>query len=717
MLCNICREGLEGIWDPNRTKRLGKLRDFPEILDFQFQDIEQLDGVDLLEVENYVFGHHESYDSLLQSKEQGCVACNTFGESNDADDLNPAFADLGYYSVFCIGLERRDFYTRPLMLIYTGDPIEELPVELIPHDKKDFMNSALSTSTGSPETWTLVQNWLDECLSKHEACRTRSMNSKGSSSFCPTRLLELQTPPPLPIPPHLRSHKWPNLASTSFRLVDNTQYPTNVKYVTLSHCWGPGPAHKKLRLIKSTESKLRKGMPVSVLPRTFRDAFEIVSRLGVRYLWIDRLCIVQDSASDWAAEAGTMQGVYRGGFVNIAALGAGDDEYGCFVERDPKTVGPGLVNLRPKDRLPLYYRHPDEATRGWKTTFSSGPLVGRAWVLQERLLAARNLYFGRSQVFWECCTNTCCETMPTGPLVKARSLARGSSHDSRSSEEMKGDLFAWKSLIDVENTGGNSRNDPLANLMEEWSSTVNIYSACSLTFTNDKLVAVSGLADDMRSKLKALNPDYSDYIAGMWRVSLPHCLMWTVKGPSERPTPYRAPSWSWASVKGVITLPGRNTHDCLVSVDTVEIINKGEGVTGQVIDGLITLRGPLCVARGAHRSKTSSSLYNRHIARELHHFDTDAPLDLPFDLLDIQFDASDDQYDEVTILPFWSWSRPSPPMDSIHGLALVRCRGSRSSYRRVGCVTMTVYFDEEEERDDCVARFLKDCPVQIIEVV
>ncbi|KAI5923474.1 HET-domain-containing protein [Camillea tinctor] len=719
MLCNVCREGLEGIWDPDRTKRLGKLEDFSEIIDIQFQDPEEIDNVTLLEVENYVFGHHTSYDSLLRSKRQGCVACNTFGESNDADDLNLTFAAFGYYSVFCIGLERKDLYPRPLMLIYTGDPIEEIPIEMIPHDTKDFMNSALSTSTASPETWTLVQNWLNECLSKHEACHARFMRlgPKDGSLFCPTRLLELQTPPPLPIPPHLRSNKWPELTSTYFRLVDNTQYPANVKYVTLSHCWGPGPAHEKLRLIKSTESKLRKGMPVSDLPRTFRDAFEIVSRLGVRYLWIDRLCIVQDSAADWAAEAGTMKGVYRGGFLNIAALGAADDEFGCFVERDPKIVGPGLVNLRPKDRLPMYYRHPDEATKGWKTAFSSGPLIGRAWVLQERLLATRNLYFGRSQVFWECCSNTCCETLPTGPLVKTHALAKDTEAGSKYSKVMEGLYSAWKSLIDVENTAGGPSSDPLVSLMGEWSKTVNIYSSCHLSFTDDKLIAVSGLAEDMRSKLKVLNPDYGDYIAGMWRVSLPRCLMWTVMGPSERPTPYRAPSWSWASVKGVISFPKINTGDCLVSVDTVEIINKGDGVTGQVIGGLITLRGPLCISRGARRSRTSSSLYNRHIARQLHHLDTDELLDLPFNSIDIHFDASDDQYDEVTLLLFWSWSSPMPVMDTIHGLALVRSGGSRSSYLRVGCVKITVYFDEEDERDDCVSRFLKDCSVQTIEVV
>ncbi|KAI1503424.1 HET-domain-containing protein [Biscogniauxia marginata] len=719
MLCNVCREGLQGIWDPEKTKRVGQLRDFLEILEFQ-----QLDGISLLEVENYVFGHHTSYDSLLRSKQQGCVACATFGEANDADDVNATFAELGYYSVFCISLERRDMYTLPLMLVYSGETLEEFPIEFVAHDKNDAINSALATSTASSETWALVQNWLDQCLSNHEACHSRASplspgdcSSPSSSSFTPTRLLELQTSPPLPIPAHLRSHKRSKNAPSSFRLVDRTQYPTNLKYITLSHCWGPGPAHTKLRLTMDTESKLRRGLPVSVLPRTFRDAFEIVSRFRVRYLWIDRLCIVQDSAADWAAEAGTMQGVYRGGFLNIAALGAADDEAGCFAERDPALAGPGVVNLSPKGKPPSYYRHPDEASTGWKTSFASGPLIGRAWVLQERLLAVRNLYFGRNQVFWECCTNTCCETMPAGPLVEARAGALDNQARADSSKATKGDLFAWKALIDVMNSGGKPSSGTLDNLLGEWSGIVNIYSTCGLTFTSDKLVAVSGLADDMRAKLKALGPGCSDYIAGIWRVSLPHCLMWTVKGPSERPAPYRAPSWSWASVKGVITLPAASSQDCLVNVVSVDILNKGDGVTGQVIGGSITMKGPLCVARGVRPSKTKSSLYNCHVACYLHHPDTFEPYDLPFDSVDIRFDDSNDQYDELTILPFWCRRTPSPPMESVHGLALVQVGGSRSSYRRVGLVSIIVYHDPEAEKDESCTRFLKECPMKTVEVI
>lgn len=94
------------------------------------------DESNLQEPERYVFGHHVDYDSLLRSKQLGCVSCQEFGYDNDRDDVNPTFEKLGYYSVFCIDL------SQPTLLVYSGDLIEEFFHEMVAHDGKRPRNIA-----------------------------------------------------------------------------------------------------------------------------------------------------------------------------------------------------------------------------------------------------------------------------------------------------------------------------------------------------------------------------------------------------------------------------------------------------------------------------------------------------------------------------------------------------------------------------------------------
>lgn len=473
------------------------------------------------------------------------------------------------------------------------------------------------------------------------------------------------------------------------------------RYVTLSHCWGPEPPSKKLQLLTSTVSTLRDGLPVATLPRTFRDAFEITERLHVRYIWIDRLCIIQDSAEDWRAESATMQTVYRNGFLNIAALGAANDQDGCFSERDPAKVGPTIVNLSPDHSLPSHYRHAEEP-KTWVNDFRHEPLITRAWVLQERVLAARNLYFGRNQVFWECCTTTCCETIPAGPLLASTSRTDSGLDAAGAS---KAGRYPWKRLINVTFSSVRSDYGYLHNLLSEWAAAVEAYCACSLTFPSDKLVALSGLAGHMGNILRELDPEYDAYLAGIWRLTMPDSLLWKVKGPTmTRPSGYRAPSWSWASVDGPVEFPAGNSSKLckLVDVLGVETCPRGENMVAGVSGGKILLRGPTCVAKGldVNVKELANPLLNVRRIGSIHRHSRDTPINasitgwVKFDSLD------DDQYDEVFIVPFWS--RTILHLDRIdsEGLALVPVDESLSQYRRVGHVKIYIDVDTEDEEED-----------------
>lgn len=101
---------------------------------------------------------------------------------------------------------------------------------------------------------------------------------------------------------------------------------------TLSHCWGPS---QPLKLLTSNIESMRQEIPIASLPRTFQHAVIVASHLGLEYLWIDSLCIIQDSTQDWLQELGLMEDVYTNSICNIAASHSSDGHGGLFRKRNP----------------------------------------------------------------------------------------------------------------------------------------------------------------------------------------------------------------------------------------------------------------------------------------------------------------------------------------------------------------------------------------------
>lgn len=178
--------------------------------------------------------------------------------------------------------------------------------------------------------------WLSACMKSHTAC-----DALGTSgSFVPRRVLKID-----------RIGQ-----NISFKLVDGIECAGESAYMTLSYCWGSRPAAQTYRLLKSTVQAMRRQQPVAILPKTIRDAISITSLFQVRYLWVDRLCIFQDSAEDFQREASTMADVYKNAVLTIAALGAQDADEGCFFERNPRYVAPTPVQIQhDRDGSPTPY--------------------------------------------------------------------------------------------------------------------------------------------------------------------------------------------------------------------------------------------------------------------------------------------------------------------------------------------------------------------------
>jgi hypothetical protein len=95
------------------------------------------------------------------------------------------------------------------------------------------------------------------------------------------------------------------------------------KHVALSHCWGP-PAHRPLMTTQASLARHFTSAPWDELPRLYQDAMIATRRLGLEYIWIDSLCIIQDSHNDWLSESHLMGQVYQYAHLTIIASHAAD---------------------------------------------------------------------------------------------------------------------------------------------------------------------------------------------------------------------------------------------------------------------------------------------------------------------------------------------------------------------------------------------------------
>ncbi len=287
-----------------------------------------------------------------------------------------------------------------------------------------YFESKISPATDSESSMAQVAKWFKTCCEEHESCKPET-----STSFVPSRLLEISGS---------------DESTMKIRLRERPILPVEVRYATLSHCWGSVmPFKLKHELLKSCLN----GISLDEISRVFRDAIRVAWRLGIQYIWIDSLCtaqhslrvwvsmltmlgIIQDSLEDWTAESVQMGSIYQHGVLNIAATGFSDGTNGLFVQRDPGLLAPISFSLgtdhlshgnagedkeqRYKALKPGNYYLVD--TGVWKDGVDDSPLCGRGWVTQERALSVRTIHFGKEQLFWECLCENASEVLPKGTL-------------------------------------------------------------------------------------------------------------------------------------------------------------------------------------------------------------------------------------------------------------------------------------------------------------
>jgi hypothetical protein len=176
------------------------------------------------------------------------------------------------------------------------------------------------------------------------------------------------------------------------------------RYIALSHRWGDPQKHPPFSTTRSNIFEFRKSIVFEWLPKTFQDAVRVTRELGVSFLWIDSLCIVQDDEDDWDDQSKLMADVFTFAYCTIAASCARGSSDGFLKSRSSRNI----VAVPTKSGETYYVC---QAIDNFCRDVEEGRLNHRGWVLQERALSHRTIYFTETQIYWECGDGVHCETL------------------------------------------------------------------------------------------------------------------------------------------------------------------------------------------------------------------------------------------------------------------------------------------------------------------
>lgn len=496
-----------------------------------------------------------------------------------------------------------------------------------------------------------------------------------------------------------------SVSENSLKLVQTTAWETMPRYATLSYCWGKATS---INLKKDNLDFLLTSIPADGLPKTIRDAIQVARTLNIPYIWIDALCIMQDDLDDWLQEAAKMHSVYGGSYLNMAAASAIDANQGLH-HKLPYYNGGFSTKTRAATSKAHDLRNFYSINVATEV-LQDIHLATRAWTLQERLLPTRTLYFGDTGLSWECVCAFRSEFLPQGiPNLEYSRLLR-------------------------------HRDQPW-----EWLDIVQNFSKAQLTNGHDRLPALSGIA----SRQHEVTGAKSKYLAGLWSDSLYEQLTWNLRDNKSalkpRP-PWRAPTWSWASVDGEaswrpIGVPGKVVYH--VKIRDAWTTISGHDQFGLVSAGQLTIACS-AIIRGALETSTDDWCKRLSPGHE-HAFLDNAPypFHIDFDCLE---DASTQSDKTVYFVPIYSGptgaqidkgsfaiggesqSRyvaseaddgPGGWIDqfAVHGLVLRSTGDKKGCFSRIGFFTYNNAGRGRDTEYPSMMRLLKGCDTAVAETV
>ncbi|EEU46705.1 uncharacterized protein NECHADRAFT_77345 [Fusarium vanettenii 77-13-4] len=313
----------------------------------------------------------------------------------------------------------------------------------------------------------------------------------------------------------------------------------------------PGGGSDLLKTTIGSYGNFQDNIPAGGLCETIRQAARITYAIGVAYMWIDSLCIVQDDAEDWARESPKMVGhpyshpssclsflqrdVYANAYLTISASAQGRN--GCYPHKLTDSRHAKIIQGKNKMRL---IPQPSDAAH-WNML--NEPLQSRGWTLQERLLSHRVLYCSKLDYYW-----LCRETQECAAHSFASAFFNCTGIDPHE-DILAGFLYDLPLLLPAS-------AQPIQALVL-WYKMLLDYSVRLLTEPSDKLPAIEGITQRFKMWIK------SDCLHGLWKSDLAYGLMWRRHWASFTQNRYdssdynrlvrgRVPSWSWANTDGYL---------------------------------------------------------------------------------------------------------------------------------------------------------------------
>lgn len=358
--------------------------------------------------------------------------------------------------------------------------------------------------------------WLEDCVVNHPGCRVKKRRLHdallGETVPLPSRVIDVGPS-------------------------DGSQYPRLLEthgmrgtYLTLSHCWGTAGVMART-LTENLEARKRR-IDIASLSANLRDAIITTRRLGFRYVWIDSLCIIQNSTSDWEVESSKMAQIYNHATLTISASRASSSDAGFL--KDSDEASGFVIMIHPRNFGQYYFGKTSPESSSFLSDVERGPLNTRGWTLQERILSRRSIFFGQDQIHWECQTARCSQSTQMEP---------------QEFSGRTGGVSSLKSVLDLKY--GSSGSVDQEETLKLWYEMLSLFVKRDLSFPDDKLPALSGIVSIFDKALSGT--ETSSYQAGLWKQDVERGLMWMVPSQMKK----RIPSWSWSSVDSRVWLMRR----------------------------------------------------------------------------------------------------------------------------------------------------------------
>lgn len=538
-----------------------------------------------------------------------------------------------------------------------------------------------------------IRKWADVCSSSHPECSTISRLAERSQQSYPGRMLSISRQE------NQKLH---------VRVISGEFISQGERYVTLSHCWGNS---RHLRLLKSNYDQFCNEIPLEDIPRTFMDAIIFVEKLGLSYLWIDALCIIQDSEGDedWIAEAPKMCSVYAKSYFNISASAARDGDVGLFFTDGVGAACPYIVDA--KWIGPRAGKYLVQTPVVGQYVFT-GRLSERAWALQEHMLAPRNVRFARDQVWWDCAAGRACETFPQGrdsTTPNVLSSPDKSLWDPRRPLDLFDLLMMAIGGIPGRSLAQMANNNNGEISASQWQHIVSRYSQLELSRPTDKLAAIAGIAQAVQS---LRNLPESDYLAGLWKTDFPDCLLWRSCNDITACPEYIAPSWSWASYPGLVSYHSNDSEEeftfkeASILVERCAVLdawvdNGLHSRFGRVTSGQVSIAAPIYKIELRVSQEHGKSFSSIGIGHCVFCKDTWPSQQFQPYLDHQQYYEKASATNSTICVYFCKINVFKTPHSQFRmaGLLMERVRGKRGTYRRIG----TLFWSFQLTRDEFMA--------------